>query len=146
MGTTPTSRLPSSLPRKTARFGYSLRRQSGVRQVSTRSISTESFVAISWYQLKLLRHRPEIASGPASSGLTSSARRTRSGRASKVGGTLAIGGTTVAGAIARGAGGRSGWPVATQGCGLKQRPLPQPREARLPAIELRAPSQADPDP
>src|SRR5262249_1162100 len=106
-----------------------------------------SFDTRTSYQLKLFRHRPEMDwAGVSSRGFTSSALRTRSGRASKYGGTFAVSGRAPAGAGRAAGSATSGCPAPTQGRGLKQRPLLQPREARLPAIEVRAPSQAEPDP
>src|SRR5882672_6560061 len=150
IGTTPTSRPSSSLPRNTGRFGYSLRMQSGVRQVSTSTISIASLAERASYRLKLLRQLPDT-SGPCGAPfsfpcLTSSARRTRSGEGSKAGAARAMLGWILAGAAAAGGGGgASGWPAETQGCGLKQRE-PQPRAERLPLNEARADWQADSDP
>jgi hypothetical protein len=118
--------------------------QSGVRQVSTSTISTASLEERASYQLKLLRHRPDT-SGPCGAAfpcLTSSARRTRSGHGSKIGATRAVAGETFAGTEA--GAGTSGWPAETQGCGLKQRE-PQPRGVRLPLNEARADWQAEPE-
>src|SRR6266702_74664 len=121
--------------------------QSAVRQVSTRTISIASLEERASYRLKLLRHFPATSRAggtPFLPGLTSSAWRTRSASGSKIGATRA--GATFAGAeTAGGEGITSGWPAETQGCGLKQRD-PQPRAARLPPSEARAPSQAEPDP
>src|SRR5437879_4057418 len=150
MGTTPTSRLSSSLPRNTGRFGYSLRMQSGARQVSTSTISSASFDERASYRLKLLRQLPDT-SGPCGAPfsfprMTSSARRTRSGEGSKAGAVRAVSGWILTGAEAAGGrGGSSGWPAETQGCGLKQRG-PQPRAERLPLREARANWQPEPDP
>src|SRR6266699_3862585 len=89
IGTTPTSRRPSSLPRNTGRFGYSLQIQSRVRQVSTSTISIASLEERASYRLKLLRHFPATSRArrtPSLPGLTSSARRTRSASGSQIGG------------------------------------------------------------
>src|SRR6266702_638389 len=91
--------------------------QSAVRQVSTRTISITSFDERASYRLKLLRHFPA---------------------------TSRAGGTPLSGIETAGGEGIASWPEETQGCGLKQRD-PQPRAARLPPSEARAPSQAGPD-
>src|SRR6266851_4186086 len=121
--------------------------QSAVRQVSTSTISITSLEERASYRLKLLRHFPATsrAGGTPLPGLTSSAWRTRSASGSKIGATRARAGATFSGAETAGGEGITSWPEETQGCGLKQRD-PQPRVARLPPSEARAPSQAGPDP
>src|SRR2546427_8313549 len=122
--------------------------QSAVRQVSTSTISIASLEERASYRLKLLRHFPATSRArgtPSLRGLTSSARRTRSASGSKSGATRARAGATFPGAETAGGEGITSWPEETQGCGLKQRD-PQPRAARLPPSEARAPSQAGPDP
>src|ERR1019366_7893576 len=57
ISTTPISRPPSSLPRNTSRFGYVLRLQSAVAQVSTSTISIACADLRTSYELNALRHR-----------------------------------------------------------------------------------------